>query len=247
MMECRIATHKATCYPEIAIPEAEKSRGLTQASFIYDVVKDIADQGIEYGILITTTSEKKIIAARIVAIGSESEASLSQTMILQSAILDGAKGIIFIHNHPGSNTNPSPNDIRTLMGLQESAAVLGIVLVDALIVSGKNYQSVLPDLVEEKEEDPKPKPAPHNPPATRALRAVFDVADWIGRIMQQIGCVTMSLVILTIYYQLTTNQPLPPLTSVMATIIMIFPLGWVFCTAGRIGDALLPTKREEND
>jgi DNA repair protein RadC len=58
--------------------------------------------------------------------------------VFASAIEDRAKSIILVHNHPGWNSNPSSEDLRTTIRLKEVSELVWIKLLDHIIIS-KNW------------------------------------------------------------------------------------------------------------
>jgi len=58
--------------------------------------------------------------------------------ILSTALLSGASSIIFSHNHPSGNMNPSQEDIKMTSRLKIACEAIGIKLLDHIIVSGSD-------------------------------------------------------------------------------------------------------------
>lgn len=56
-------------------------------------------------------------------------------------ITDRAAAVIFAHNHPSGDLQPSDEDLRTQTRLVEAAQILGIRVLDHLIVSPRGYFS----------------------------------------------------------------------------------------------------------
>jgi len=56
-------------------------------------------------------------------------------------IKQNAAKLIFVHNHPRGNTNPSDDDIKISTNLKEATATIDVSLYDHLIVAGNNYSS----------------------------------------------------------------------------------------------------------
>lgn len=73
--------------------------------------------------------------------GGISETTADIRIILQAAILSKASGIIFSHNHPSGNIQPSGDDNRLTQRVKEAANIMKISLLDHLIVSNETYYS----------------------------------------------------------------------------------------------------------
>ncbi|MGD0843715.1 MAG: JAB domain-containing protein [Geobacteraceae bacterium] len=57
--------------------------------------------------------------------------------VFAEAISDRAAGIIFVHNHPSGNIEPSEEDFAVTERLVSIAMIMGIDVIDHIIV-GKN-------------------------------------------------------------------------------------------------------------
>ncbi len=61
--------------------------------------------------------------------------------VFADALIDRAAGIIFIHNHPADDPEPSKADIEITEQLCEAGKLLGINVIDHIIVTQDNYFS----------------------------------------------------------------------------------------------------------
>jgi DNA repair protein RadC len=62
-------------------------------------------------------------------------------VILKKALLHNASRMIVAHNHPSGNRQPSGEDKKLTQKLREAASLMDIVLLDHLIVAGRQYTS----------------------------------------------------------------------------------------------------------
>lgn len=62
-------------------------------------------------------------------------------IILREALVRKTHAIIVAHNHPSENTKPSEQDIGITNKLRDAAKIMDIVLLDSLIICGKDYYS----------------------------------------------------------------------------------------------------------
>jgi DNA repair protein RadC len=56
-------------------------------------------------------------------------------------IVDRAAAVIFAHNHPSGDLQPSESDLKTQDQLEQAAKILGIRVLDHVIVTRKGYFS----------------------------------------------------------------------------------------------------------
>jgi len=76
-----------------------------------------------------------------------SQGSLTQSVVhpreaFQPAIRDSAASVIFVHNHPSGDTQPSREDIEITRRLKQTGEVIGIHVLDHVIVSETGFTSL---------------------------------------------------------------------------------------------------------
>ncbi len=104
---------------------------------------------------------------RKVALGGVHVCGMHPRNILRTALLEGAVGMVVVHNHPSGNPAPSMDDILMTKRIMAAADVAGITLVDHLIVGANDdYRSML-DLGFIPERAPADARLPHRPYGTR--------------------------------------------------------------------------------
>ena len=59
------------------------------------------------------------------------------------AIKSNASSVIFVHNHPSGNTEPSQEDIKLTRQLVEAGKLLGIEVLDHIIITTKDFRSII--------------------------------------------------------------------------------------------------------
>lgn len=77
----------------------------------------------------------KIIEKELVSIGTVNNSLVHPREVFKKAILNGATGIITIHNHPGGQAQPSKEDKVIWERLDEAGKILGITVLDHLIIT----------------------------------------------------------------------------------------------------------------
>ncbi len=76
-----------------------------------------------------------------VAVGSLSENVVHPREVFKNAISESAARVIFVHNHPSGNPDPSPQDRRLTARLAEVGDLVGIQVLDHVIVGRDTYYS----------------------------------------------------------------------------------------------------------
>jgi len=83
-----------------------------------------------------------LIAWKCVSRGSGSQVFISSREVLGMALEYKATGIILVHNHPGGNVMPSPQDIDLTRNLARGAEHLAVRLLDHIIVTDEDSLSM---------------------------------------------------------------------------------------------------------
>jgi len=84
--------------------------------------------------LIALSGQCEFRGSRMIARGGLHALAVRTSDILRAGLELAASGFVLIHNHPGGNPKPSPEDIELTLRVQQSADLLGMPLVDHVIV-----------------------------------------------------------------------------------------------------------------
>jgi DNA repair protein RadC len=76
-----------------------------------------------------------------VTIGLLDHSPVHPREVYADVIADRAAAVIFAHNHPSGDVQPSDADLRTHEQLTEAGKILGLRVVDHVIVARKGYLS----------------------------------------------------------------------------------------------------------
>ena len=106
-------------------------------------LSDIRDKKQEYFVCLTLDGANRLIAKRIITIGTLTASLVHPREVFAEAITDRAASIIVAHNHPSGTLTASSADSEVTQRLEEAGVVLGIKLVDHLIVSSSGHLSIL--------------------------------------------------------------------------------------------------------
>ncbi len=106
-------------------------------------LSDIRDKRQEYFVCLTLDGANRLIAKRIITIGTLTASLVHPREVFADAIADRAASIIVAHNHPSGTLTASSADSEVTQRLEEAGVVLGIKLVDHLIVSSSGHLSIL--------------------------------------------------------------------------------------------------------
>jgi DNA repair protein RadC len=87
------------------------------------------------------TSRNTLIAEKTLFEGSLMESIVSPREVIKEAINHAAAAVVFIHNHPSGNPEPSEEDKRVTKLLKSACQVVGVNVLDHVIIGDKGYFS----------------------------------------------------------------------------------------------------------
>ncbi len=116
----------------VIIKSAEDALALTE---------ELKDKKQEYFLTLTLDGASRLIQKRTVLIVTLNKSIVHPREVFADAINDRAACIIFVHNHPSGNTEPSEEDFAITERLLATAKIVGIDVIDHIIVGGKGYFS----------------------------------------------------------------------------------------------------------
>ncbi|MBM4305478.1 MAG: DNA repair protein RadC [Deltaproteobacteria bacterium] len=114
---------------------------VVSAKDVLPLVADIAGKQQEHFVCISLNGANEVIEKRIVTIGLLNKSPVHPREVFADVIADRAAGVIFVHNHPSGELQPSESDLNIHRQLTEAGKILGIQILDHVIVTRKGYYS----------------------------------------------------------------------------------------------------------
>ena len=111
------------------------------AKDVLPLVADIAGKKQEHFVCISLNGANEVIEKRIVTIGLLDKSPVHPRGVFADVIADRAAGVIFVHNHPSGELEPSEADLNVHRQLTEAGKILGIQVLDHVIVTRKTHYS----------------------------------------------------------------------------------------------------------
>ena len=108
------------------------------ANYYIPLLKDLKKEQFR---IILLNIKNKIIKEVLVSQGSLTSSIVHPREVLKIAIKASAASVIFIHNHPSGDPEPSIDDIEITNRLCKSCSILGINVLDHLIIAENGYFS----------------------------------------------------------------------------------------------------------
>lgn len=117
-----------------------KSKELTDPKKVYQLMKSkLKDYYKEHFYIIALNARNHSIAE--VSVGSLDASVIHPREVFLEAIKKRAASVIFVHNHPSGDPEPSEDDLEITKILIESGEILGIEVVDHIIITNAGFVS----------------------------------------------------------------------------------------------------------
>ena len=117
-----------------------KSKELTDPEKVYRLIKSkLKDYHKEHFYIIPIDSRNWSIAE--VSVGSLNASVVHPREVFAEAIKSKAASVIFAHNHPSGDPEPSEDDLEITKRLVESGKILGIEVIDHIIIAKDDFFS----------------------------------------------------------------------------------------------------------
>lgn len=117
-----------------------KSKELADPEKVYRLIKSkLKDYHKEHFYIIPVDSRNWSIAE--VSVGSLNACIVHPREVFSDAIKNKAASVIFVHNHPSGNPEPSEDDLAITKRLVEAGKILGIEIMDHIIVTKRGFLS----------------------------------------------------------------------------------------------------------
>lgn len=114
------------------------SSSKTVFDFISPQFEDLTHE--EFWVLFLDRSNQ-IISKQNLSKGGVSGTVVDARLLFKQAVECLASGIVLCHNHPSGNLKPSEEDLNLTKRLREAGKLLDIVILDHLILAGKDFFS----------------------------------------------------------------------------------------------------------
>ena len=101
----------------------------------------LADKKREQFQVVLLDRKNRVIREVMISQGSLTASVVHPREVFNPAIRDSAAAVIFVHNHPSGDPQPSQEDRTLTARLVEAGRLLGIEVLDHIIVAGKTYMS----------------------------------------------------------------------------------------------------------
>jgi DNA repair protein RadC len=117
-----------------------KSKDLSDPKKVYELVKSkLKDYHKEHFYMIALNSRNHSITE--VSVGSLDASIVHPREVFEEAIKNKAASVIFVHNHPSGDPEPSEDDLKITKRLVEAGKIMGIEVNDHIIITKNGFFS----------------------------------------------------------------------------------------------------------
>lgn len=144
--DLRIATFKnyvgelTATFRRTSLPTVKIKSSRCVADFIKPFYDEIMDDHEEVKVLHLNRSNH-VVNVHHVTTGTDSACIVDVKDVLRQAILIKTSSLIFVHNHPSGNLNPSQADKDLTIKIQAACKLIDINLLDSVIVTREGHFS----------------------------------------------------------------------------------------------------------
>jgi len=119
--------------------------------YLYHSMRDLRKEVFK---VIYLNSQNQIIETTDLFEGTVNSSSISPRQVVEGALKHNAASLIFVHNHPSGNPQPSKNDKEVTRDLVYAGSIMRIRVLDHIIIGNNRYFSFAGEgLIEEYELD----------------------------------------------------------------------------------------------
>ena len=111
-----------------------------------DVVKIVKSQlkgkKKEHFLVLCLDTRNRLINCKPVSMGSLDTSIVHPREVFKEAVSSSAASVIFVHNHPSGDPEPSKEDVELTKRLVKAGEIIGIDVLDHIVVCDRSYLSL---------------------------------------------------------------------------------------------------------
>ena len=96
----------------------------------------------EHFMVLSLDTRNHPINTQTISIGSLDSSIVHPREVFKEAISASAASVIFVHNHPSGDPEPSEDDIKLTRRLVEAGEIIGIEVLDHIVICDRDYLSM---------------------------------------------------------------------------------------------------------
>ncbi len=125
-----------------SLPDGEKPLVKTPEDVVSQVEGKLRDKRKEHFLAVLLDTRGRVIKVSSVSVGSLDASIVHPREVFSEAMSAGAASVVFAHNHPSGDPEPSAEDIQLNTRLVEVGELVGIDVLDHVIIAGGKFVSM---------------------------------------------------------------------------------------------------------
>ncbi len=123
-------------------PDTERATISTSEDVVKAVKAQLKGKKKEHFLAVLLNSRNQILRTAEISIGSLNATVVHPREVFKEALAANAAAVIFVHNHPSGDPQPSDDDIKLTKRLVEAGRIMGVEVLDHVIVSDRGSASM---------------------------------------------------------------------------------------------------------
>jgi DNA repair protein RadC len=108
---------------------------------VFDYAHELALADREFFIILHLNIKNRLIESEIHSVGAVDSSAIYPREVMRSALLYNSSCLIFVHNHPSGDPDPSISDMEITRALVQAAKFLGLRVLDHIIIARDRFYS----------------------------------------------------------------------------------------------------------
>ena len=121
--------------------KVKKGGPIQSSGDVCKLVRGLRNTPQEHLVALHLNNRNEVVSQTLASLGSSNGTMVDPRSIFQAALLANANGIVLVHNHPGGDPTPSPEDLAATRRVANAGEILGIKLLDHVIVGERECVS----------------------------------------------------------------------------------------------------------
>lgn len=105
-------------------------------------MRNVADYDRESAKILHLDTKNQVVGVENISTGSLNASIVHPREAVKGAILNNSNAVIFVHNHPSGNPEPSVEDLSIHKKLKEAFGTVGIDLLDSMVIGKDGHVSL---------------------------------------------------------------------------------------------------------
>ena len=123
-------------------PEKGKAIVRSPENVLNEIRSKLKGRKKEHFLTLFLDTRNQVLGVASVSVGSLDSSLAHPREVFKEAISANAASVIFVHNHPSGDPQPSEDDIKLTRRLVEAGNIVGIEVLDHVIVADKAFASL---------------------------------------------------------------------------------------------------------